>query len=178
MTSGEWPILAWSGPTGDSFALRVTGYQFPEEANPQSGVSNWLDIAIEAQSGGESWQAESSALLVDEMVVLAAWLKAILAGPVKADASFLEPNLRFADGQATTDGHRVVVHLSLEFKSPLARAAGSDTELVLVVGAAEIQASIGRIGDCMKQYPPRGDDGQQAVATSTARAARRFGADT
>lgn len=126
---------------GAEIELRPLGYQYPSinGSGPHDWDANWLVIRGDIRLPDERrWHFEDPCLTTWEAAELAAWLRSVAAGEVKASPSpageehlvvFTEPNLGFSLA-ATTEGTRSVrVHFSLEARPLWAPPPGVDADL-------------------------------------------------
>lgn len=109
-------------------SLRPVRYEF-ESATGGDWDDNWLVIAGEVVSGGQSWSFRHPSLVVDEAMEIADWLERVASGleaptqlsengGIDPSLAFTEPNLAFSV-QSYGDNTVVVrVHFSLEALPP------------------------------------------------------------
>ncbi len=79
---------------GFGLDLDVTGYQYPELADPEDG--NWLRVVglVDHPRGG--WKFDDPCLTTSELEQLAGWFDGVANGAPDPDAGyFIEPNLQF-----------------------------------------------------------------------------------
>jgi hypothetical protein len=116
-----------TGPDA-TITLRPLGYQFPSTRG-EFYDDNWLVVEGRVTTPAGNWRFQDPALLQDEALAIARWLRRAAEGRVPVTVpdedgelspslSFLEPNLAFS--LAAREGTRSVlrVHLSLEAAPP------------------------------------------------------------
>lgn len=129
-----------------SLELVVTGYQFPDAAEPAKRYS-WHQVRGAAVSGGQRWSFAYPAFTCDETPRVSAWLRAVawhaeqhrgadLTSPPRLE--FTEPNIALEVIPAR-DGLVVRVLLSQEFRAPWLPNPWEESALDLTVTAHDLQ---------------------------------------
>jgi hypothetical protein len=84
-----------SSHNGNSFQLKIIGYEFPEMEN-EEWDSNWLRICMAANLPHGEWSVTQPFLLTYEVMRLANWFDAVSTGTqAENEIHFVEPNLSF-----------------------------------------------------------------------------------
>jgi hypothetical protein len=119
------------GTAGDSLALNISGYQFPDAEDLQKRYS-WHMVEGGASSGTTKWAFRYPALTCDESVTLATWLREVGDGvETFSELEFTEPNLRFEIVGRSTDSVILEIQLDQEFRGPAELASDSSENTVL-----------------------------------------------
>lgn len=126
------------GSDGQSFQLRVLGYQFPNETTDYWDA-NWLYVAVSVEHPRGGWSAIDPSLLTFEVARLADWFDSLAqGGPVDAEEEFTEPNLAFRLSQGGS-GQALCVYFELESRPAWAGRAlqprGQPCSTRIVVGS-------------------------------------------
>ncbi|HLF01047.1 MAG TPA: hypothetical protein VI547_03670 [Anaerolineales bacterium] len=140
---------------GDSFALQVVGYQYPQHKEKNKYDPNWLLIQIHATLNGESWTATDPCLLTWEVEYLIKWLARIDKGEPtrRLRCSFIEPYL-VLEQRETEAGKALRVYLERQLrpKSAYNHFAGQEdfwiefpySEIQFASVVESLQAQLGR----------------------------------
>ncbi|MEV6265868.1 hypothetical protein AB0L64_01795 [Kribbella sp. NPDC051936] len=112
--------------------LGVTGYQFPDAADPGKRFS-WHMVEGAAFAPTGRWQFRYPALTCDETPRVSAWLRDAAIGGGQPGLAFTEPNLAFrvvgrSSGQVTLN-----IELDLEFSPPWERRRSAGDPFILAV---------------------------------------------
>jgi hypothetical protein len=148
-------------PDGDSLALTVTGYQFPDAEDPQQRYS-WHMVEGAASRAGSSWEFRYPALTCDETPRVGQWLRAVAdwldsesqAAQPPTDKEFMEPNLSFSvAGLAGPGTATVEIGLEQEFQAPEGYRPGRRTPLRLNLTAEQLRTAAAEWDDEIRPYP-------------------------
>jgi hypothetical protein len=148
------------GTAGDSLALNISGYQFPDAEDLQKRYS-WHMVEGGASSATTKWAFRYPALTCDESVTLATWLREVGDTPeTSSTLKFTEPNLRFEIVGRSTDSVILEVQLDQEFGHPADVESGRREKTVLRlqlshqalrIAAQEWMADVDRFPDLLAQ---------------------------
>jgi hypothetical protein len=121
------------GENGDSLALRISGYQFPEAEDLVQRYS-WHMIEGGASCGPATWSFRHPALTCCESVRLGAWLKQAADGiELNSVLEFTEPNLRFEIVGQAKGAVILEVRLAQEFRQSPDPVSGKRDSVVLTL---------------------------------------------
>ena len=128
--------------------LHPVKYEF-ELATGDDWDDNWLVIAGEVVSGGQSWSFRHTSLVVDEAMEIADWLERVASGleaptqlrengGIDPSLTFTEPNLAFSvqsygEGTVVVRVHFALEALPLDRRGPAADPIAEDTFWVEIV---------------------------------------------
>ena len=111
-----------------SFALTLTGYQFPDLRGDEWD-SNWLLVRTETEVPEGAWTVTEPCLTTGEVEFLATWLDSLADGGVaEPKVWFTEPNLVFRQLGRGSDGVDLEIELGYESRPP-----GTEQETAQVV---------------------------------------------
>jgi hypothetical protein len=145
------------GSDGQSLALSLAGYQFPDLASAEYD-SNWLTVTIDVAHPRGNWRASDPCLLTYEAARLAAWLDGITPeSAVGSEESFVEPCLVFSIVDAN-GGRALRVYFELECRPAWAsaRAAGQeDLWVQFPLSELDLKAAARELREQLLRYPQR-----------------------
>jgi hypothetical protein len=136
-----------------AFELRVTGYQFPNNATAEYD-SNWLIITGSVQHPRGDWRFSDPSLLTYEVARLADWLEAVAVGTEPQPwCGFIEPNLSF-EVAGTSAGRVLRVSFGCESRPPWSTR---DQEVVVEfpVAGLDLGAAVGSLRRQLRDFPQR-----------------------
>jgi hypothetical protein len=147
-------------PTGISFALTISGYQFPAlEAAPFD--SNWLDIRVDVTTDQGTWSATDPCLLTYEVKQLADWLDAIAVDRlVDSNCAFTEPCLLFQLVGDETGERTLRIYFELELRpswAPSKYASQEDLWVEFPLTAIDISSATKSLRTQLQRYPQRAE---------------------
>jgi hypothetical protein len=117
---------------GHGLEARVTGYQFPDAANPNKRFS-WHMVEGVGHSPRGRWQFRYPALTCDETPRVSAWLRDASIDVGQAVLSFTEPNLGLRVADRFADHVMLRVELDLEFSPPWERRRSAGDPFILAI---------------------------------------------
>jgi hypothetical protein len=119
---------------GHGLEVRVTGYQFPDAADPGKRFS-WHMVEGAGHTPRGRWQVRYPALTCDETPRVSAWLRDAAIDAGQPELSFTEPNLAFRVADRFLDQVVLSIELDLEFSPPWERrrSAGDPFSLAIRV---------------------------------------------
>ncbi|HSS80794.1 MAG TPA: hypothetical protein VLK24_06315 [Gaiellaceae bacterium] len=130
------------GARGNSLALEIAGYEFPETSRDSL---QWLVIRLDAEVGGRRWTCEDPFLQTEDVDRLATWLELAAEGFAKHSIAFLEPELEL-DASPEADGLiRLRAWLEFAARPPWAKAESRehDFAIELLVTRPDLMAAAG-----------------------------------
>jgi hypothetical protein len=144
---------------GFGLDLDVTGYQYPELADPDDG--NWLRVVGRVEHPRGGWRFDDPCLTTSELVQLAGWFDGVANGAPDPDAgSFIEPNLAFS----WTAAPQPLIHVTLAYESAprwlTDREARMDgVTLHFPVSMNDPSALSAALREMLLRFPVRGHEG-------------------
>jgi hypothetical protein len=159
--SEDIEVMRLIGAGGDTLALAVVGYQFPEADDPMVRYS-WYMVEGEATQGGAHWRFRWQALACDEAPLVSKWLREAAGhadtpeqNKAPVPLKFTEPILRFELLERSDSSITLAVRLDMEFRLPgvQRRAAENPTVLVLEVCSADLWLAADAFESGVAQFP-------------------------
>jgi hypothetical protein len=149
-----------SGINGETFELKVLGYQFPELETAEYD-SDWLRILIAAETPqGRRWSATDPSILTYELRELADWLARLgSTEPCAPELDFTEPNLSFQVIREGASEQVLRVFFELELRPGwAARATAPEEDLWLdfPIEPGMLGAAATSLREQLARYPERG----------------------
>jgi hypothetical protein len=119
---------------GDGHVLEigVTGYQFPDAADPGKRFS-WHMVEGVGYAPTGHWQFGYPALTCDETPRVSAWLRGAAMSGDQPGLAFAEPNLAFRIASRFPDQVTLNIELDLEFAPPWERRRNAGDPFILAV---------------------------------------------
>lgn len=150
------------GATGDSFELRIVGYEFTSTSEDIYDA-NWLMVNIRVGVDDRNLETTEPLLLTWEVISLADWLDSIAARrPSKTAMEFLEPDLRFELQESLDDPVRLRACAQLAEQSlgpAMPRNRKQDVCVELECSTIELKKTVADLRLQLSRFPPRGDIG-------------------
>lgn len=142
---------------GDSFELRILGYQYP------SGVKyywdlNWLKIQIIVTRAGKSWIATDPSILTREIPPLIAWFRNIHYGNTTSEyIGFMEPTLYFRRVKLSRNVTVIRVYIDYELLPKWYRGKRGNGRFFVQFPIAQIDllGAAESLGSQLALYPER-----------------------
>lgn len=146
-----------SGPDGQSFELRILGYQYPDLETAEYD-SNWLCVEGRVEHPRGGWTFQDPSLLTYEASELADWLDSVADGsPASDEIGFIEPNLSMSLVRSIS-GLQVRVCFALEARPPWALSEAEEIEEAFVDVPADpdaLREAAAELREQLKDYPKR-----------------------
>jgi hypothetical protein len=146
-----------SGSDGQSVALSVVRYEFPE-IRTEEYDSNWLVIAGEITHLRGTWSFCDPCLLNYEALDLASWLESLASGmTLPSICSFIEPELEF---HAVQDEGQPTLRVYFEFGSrpswaPFPNVRKGDLRIEIPFNEIDFRTAAAAWREELKAYPLR-----------------------
>lgn len=118
------------GGDGSGPEVGVTGYQFPDAADPGQRFS-WHMVEGAGRTSLGRWQFRYPALTCDETSRVSAWLRDAATDAGQPELSFTEPNLAFRVADRFSDDVLLRIELDLEFSPPWDRRRSAGNPFII-----------------------------------------------
>ena len=139
--------------TDYSFALTLTGYQFPSLKDVPYD-SNWLNVKIDVHHPDGDWTAVDPALLTYDVQRLADWFRNLTAGGERS-IDFLEPCLQFETARDQDSSEVLKVTLAYEFRPPWSKSFEDEIELIFPLATIDLIKAADDLERELARYPQR-----------------------
>ena len=140
---------------GNSFELRIIGYQFPDKTDCKYDA-NWLIIEIEVAHPDGTWRARDPSRLTTEVATLSRWLRHHNQTYNKTqDCGFIEPNLEF---RFSDDRETLSVYFDLELRPdwiPDKYHFDGDVFIDFPMAEIDLQTAANELDKQLLQFPER-----------------------
>jgi hypothetical protein len=150
--------MLFRGSDGQSFELRILGYQFPRQAD-EFWDANWLTTEIRVTHAEGGWSATDPMLLTHEAIALAEWFEALAEGASPSgERTFTEPNIAFKliNGES---GPTLRVYFEVEARpswAPTRRAGSEDLWVEFPLSEIDLASAAESLRQQLEQFPQRG----------------------
>jgi hypothetical protein len=148
-----------TGREGDSIAVAVTGYQFPDAPDPARRFS-WHVVAGQVTRGNETWAFRYAALTCDESPQVSRWLRAVAewagatVGRSPTPLTFTEPSLSMRTAAVQEPQWvTLIVDLKQEFQAPSERHRGGTSTLTVTMTPTELRRAADEWDRELAPYP-------------------------
>ena len=157
MPQEEQEEMLLASPEGQSFELRILGYQYPQEATVEYD-SNWLQVQGNVAHPRGNWTFRDPCLLTYEAARLATWLESVAHGcSADSELSFREPNIWF-EQLPNPAGSRLRIYFELESRpswAPSKTVDEADCFVDVPTVALDLQRAASSLREQLSRYPQR-----------------------
>ena len=148
--------MTFKGINDQSVELKITNYQFPENADGDWD-SNWLNIYLKVKSDVGNWQTVDPSLTTWDVKSLINWFDNLSNNiqPVCKDICFLEPNISF-ELMDSFDPKSKTIRIKFNLESrPQSATDEKDYFVDLIVDNDELKGIVLDLQKELEKYPER-----------------------